>query len=281
MEDKRLIWVVFYGLSALGKTHWLGSVEEAFKQNSIFCQVVSSDDCSKKIIDGLLAKNPALSRQQAFDQSRKQAAKLFEASVGKAVAALKSGNNVIVLDKVMNSDKFLAGINKCFGVSCTSRLVAVVPKSEGPFYFSKSFVPFSFLLIANVCHRIVSRKTHQTIDGSDEKKLFLGLSFVKLYNNVKSFAEKQEAAGIDEFLEVSFHKEDPLAGEAIPADFLALLKSTLRQVRPFQGDEGVCADLAAYLQSESFKPVLAVLGFGETAQQEERVKEIIGMFHKM
>ena len=102
MESKKLVWVVFYGLSALGKSHWLSSVKEAMEKNSTLCQIVSSDDCSKKVMDSLMVSNPALSKSEAFEQSRKASIKLFEDSIRLAVGSLKDGNNVIVLDKVMN-----------------------------------------------------------------------------------------------------------------------------------------------------------------------------------
>ena len=114
---------------------------------------------------------------------------------------MKNGKNIIVLDKVMNGGKFLQGLNKTFKPNCPSRLLAIIPKDSAPFQYSyHGVVPFSQSLIINVCDRIISRDSHQTVSGSDSKKLFLALSFVKLYNGMKSLEEKKAEGSIDEFV---------------------------------------------------------------------------------
>ena len=101
----------------------------------------------------------------------------------------------------MNGGKFLQGINKTFKPNCPTRLVAIIPKDSGLYQYSyHGVVPFSQSLIINVCDRIINRDTHQTVSGSDCKKLFLGLSFVKLYNGMKSLEEKKAEGSIDTFV---------------------------------------------------------------------------------
>ena len=279
-SDRKLIWVVFYGLSALGKTHFLNEFAEECKHRGIHCQIVSSDDCSKKIIDGIKQKNPTISDDAAFEQSRKPAIKLFETTIEKSISSMKKGNNIIVLDKVMNGGKFLQTLNKTFNPGCSTKLVAIIPKSEEPFQYSNySTVPFSLPLIINVCHRIVKRSDHQTVTGSDSKKLFLALSFVKLYNNMKHLSEKKEEGGIDEFVELSFHKEDPQSASNLPGNLVNLFKSTIKSIKPFQGSDEVCTELADYMKTAVYnEDVAGVIGFGDVAQQKQQLDHVLSLF---
>ena len=283
MEDKsekKLIWVVFYGLSALGKTFFLKQFEALCAEEKIHCQIVSSDDCSKAVIDKLMAKNKNLTHDEAFDASRKETIKLFEDTIDGAVNKMEPGRNIIVLDKVMNGGKFLQNLNKTFRPSCSTRLLALIPQ-EGKFQYSyHGVVPFNQGLIINVLHRILSREEHQTVTGSDAKKAFLALSFVKLYNGNSSLTEKKEEGRIDDFVEISF--APPFTDDkeqTVPGDFTALLKKTLKDIKPFQGDPEVCAEIAAYVKREEFKTEFKeVLGFGDAEQQKTQIKAIFKKF---
>lgn len=210
MEDKsekKLIWVVFYGVSALGKTYFLKFFESICKDENVFCQIVSSDDSSKIAIDKAMAKNKAMTREEAFESTKKESIKIFEDAIDKAVKHLKNGNNVIVLDKVMNGGRFLQNINKTFKPCCATKLVALIP-THGEFHYTNhGVVPFSQGLIINVLYRILNREDHQTVSGTDSKKAFLAISFIKLYHGLSSLTEKKDEGHIDEFVEISFAPE--------------------------------------------------------------------------
>lgn len=278
-EEKKLIWVVFYGLSALGKTFFLNHFLKSCEEKKVNCQIVSSDDCSKKIIDDLKAKDPSLSDDAAFEKSRKGAIKLFEDSIQKEVNSLKNGCNIIVLDKVMNGGRFLKNLDKTFNPKCSTKLVALIPECPEPFNYSPhGVVPFSESLIINVIFRILNREEHQTVSGSDEKKLSLGLSFVKLYNNLKSLTEKKDEGGIDQFFEISFHQESADTKKQIPEELSNLLKETLKKLKPFD-DPSPCKELAEFVRAK--KTLEGVLTWGNEAQQTEQIGQIISLFDSM
>ena len=280
---KQLVWVVFYGLSALGKTYFLNLFKETSEANAVNIGIVSSDDCSLEVITKYKARNPGVSTSEAMKKCRKDTIKLFESKISKLVDQLKPGKNIIVLDKVMNGGKFLQDINKTFTVKCPTKLVAIIPWTPSAFQYSyHGMVPFSEPLILNVCHRILSRAEHQTVEGSASKKLWIGLSFVKLYNGLKSLTEKQAEGGIEQFVDISFHQESEETLKSIPPKFTELIKKTLKELRAFQGEETVCNELASYLQEpetqEALKPLLA---FGDAAQQKTKILEIIKIFETL
>lgn|SRR3990167_1289176 len=279
-EPKQLIWVVFYGLSALGKTYFLNLFKETCVAEGVNIAIVSSDDCSEKVIKAFKEKNPETKGEDILNKCRKDINKLFENTIAGHVGKMKPGRNIIVLDKVMNGGKFLQDINKTFLVKVPTKLVAIIPWTPSSFQYSfHGTVPFSESLILNVCHRIMVRDTHQTVEGSGSKKLWIALSFVKLYNGLKSLTEKQAEGGIEKFVDISFHQETEHTIKEIPPKFTELVKKTLKELKSFQGDEQVCQELANYLEDpatqQSLKPALA---FGDAAQQKAKVLEIIGFF---
>lgn len=276
-QEKKLIWVVFYGVSALGKTYFLKNFSEVCDAEKVCCQIISSDDCAKEAMDEEIKKNPSLTQTEAFEKTKKLHIKVFEEHNHKAVENMKPGNNIIVLDKVMNGGKFLKDINKTFKPKCPTRLVALIPWSPHAFNYSHyGVVPMSEILVANVCQRILTRDTHQTVDGTDLKKLFLALSFVKLYNGLKSFEEKKEEGNIEQFYSISFHQEKPEMLSLIPPKFLESLKKTLKELKPFQGEETVCNELLAIMKEPTFeKEIEPILSFGDAEQQKTQIKSII------
>ena len=279
----KLIWTVFYGLSALGKTYFLDSFKAECTSAGVKCVIVSSDDCSKIVMDKMMAKDSSLTQNQAFDKSRKEAGKLFEDTIAKAVRDMKSGNNIIVLDKVMNGGKFLKGLDSTFKPGCPTKLVALIPKTDKFQYSYHGVVPFSQSLIVNVLHRIINRADHQTVDGTDGKKAFLALSFVKLYNGMKSVTEKKQEGGIDEFFDISFSTdESPEKEKTIPTQFTELLKKTLKEIKAFQSNPEDCADLAEYVKRPEFvTDMKEVLGFGNSDQQKTQINKIIALFNSL
>lgn len=161
--------------------------------------------------------------------------------------------------------------------------MALIPKSTPPFNYSNhGVVPFSGVLIANVLQRMLTRDSHQTVDGSGLKKLFLALSFVKLYNNIAHLSEKKEEGGIQKFFEISFHNDSPELDGLVPKYFIDELKKTLRELKAFQSEETVCSDLLAVMESDKFKEdIKPVLGYGDLEQQKTQIKAIMGIFNEL
>ena len=282
-QEKKLIWVVFYGVSALGKTYFLKNFSEVCDAEKVCCQIISSDDCAKEAMDDEIKKNPLLTQTEAFEKTKKFHIKVFEEHIHKAVENMKPGNNIIVLDKVMNGGKFLKDINKTFKPKCPTRLVALIPWSPHAFNYSESgLVPFSDLLLINICYRILKRTHHQTVEGPDAKKLKIALSFVKLYDDLIHPSHKQGEEVVEKFYEIPFHEEKGEGGKLLPTRLVEVLKRTLSELKAFQEDNSVCQELVDVLNDAEIKKLAEpLLYYGPDEQQIAVVKKLIASSKEM
>ena len=263
MEDKsekKLIWLVFYALAAMGKNEFLGRLMEECKKADINCEIISSDVAQKKAADAVRARDPDMNFEEAKAESKQEAQEMFNQMAIQAVKNIKPGRNIIVIEKVSNGVGYLKNINKYNKVPfyVKTKLVAVIPKEEGCFeYHSESYVvPFSQGLIANSLYRSIERGDHVTMKGSNLKKIFIALSFVKSYDGLRSLKEKKkDVPNISNFLEISFIP--PFSAEKeklIPKEFTHLLKKSLRNMeKAFNGDMDICTELADYVSRPEFE----------------------------
>ena len=285
MEDKsekKLIWVVFYALAAMGKNEFIGRLMEESLKEGINCAVISTDVSQKKAFDQLKLNDPEITFEEARHGSRQLAQKLFNDMVQDAVNKMKPGRNIIVIEKANNGASFLKNLNKYFHPPCRTKLVAIIPKDEGCFeYFSSSkVVPFSQGLIANSLFRSIDRGDHLTMKGSNLKKIFVALSFVKSYDGLRSLREKKKEVNNIEFFEVSFIPPfDEEKEKLIPKEFTQLLKKSLRDMeKAFDGDIDICNGLADYVSREDFvKDFGDIIGLVSEVQFPQ-IKEFFKLF---
>ena len=190
--------IVFYGLSCIGKTHYSEIFKKICEERGIAFSTVSSDESSRQAMDAFLKKKPDATEDDAFSSTKKQAVNIFNKGIKAVVNTLKDGPALLFLDKVMHGGRFLGGFKKSFPSETHEiRMVAVYPWSDFRFKIApNTSVPFNASLILNVAHRMVSREAHDTVSGSATKKIFLALSFVLLYKNVRNI-EKIKARDCD------------------------------------------------------------------------------------
>lgn len=66
-------------------------------------------------------------------------------------------------------------------------------------------IPFSSLLLLNLCYRSLNRGKHETMNYSDEKTLQIVLSFTLLYQNVDNFVKTfKKEANYSKMIQVPF-----------------------------------------------------------------------------
>ena len=279
--------MVFYGLAAMGKNEFIGRFMEECLKEGINCAVISSDVSQKKAIDKEKERNPDIDHQEAMNNSRKMAMHFFNEMVKEAVDTMKSGRNIIIIEKANNSPAFLANLNKYFKPMCRTKLVAIIPKEEGVFEYhpgNKYVVPFSQGLIANSLYRSIQRGDHTTMQGNSLKKIFLSLSFIKMYDGLRSVKEKKKERIVDEFFEISFIPPFNSDKEKIiPKEFTLLLKKSLRDMpEPFKGDMDICKTLADYVSQEDFEKDFGdIIGLAINEEQYAQIKEFFKIFSNM
>lgn len=259
--------IVFYGLSCIGKTHFSEFFNKICTERGIQFYSVSSDESSRQAMDAYLKANPQHDEETAFTKSKKQGITIFNNNIKKVIKELESGPALLFLDKVMHGGRFLKGFKKSFPSSTHEiRMIAVYPWTDSRFIVNKGFnVPFSASLILNVCHRMLNRDAHETVSGSIKKKLFLALSFVMLYKNIRSIEKlKSKDCDYHSFHTLNFgvgvppfttsnHKSDE-----IPVRWLHILRQTLSGIVPFREGEENCQEMAEMLVNdcEDLKPFI-------------------------
>ena len=232
-------------------------------------------------MDKVKEKSPNLPPEEIFQIARPDGIKIWEEKIKQACSnKLKSGYNLIILDKVMNSKKFLTSFFRKYPCkNFKKKLYAIFPEDTGYFTFgNKKTVPFSASLILNICHRIIFRNDHDTVVGPPENRLFLALSFILLYKNVKDILKaKVKDAKFDKCYRVSFHQE--IEGAEIPEEFLDSLSQAMCGIKPFSFGEQKCKELAKmFLDKEKVDKLKPIINFAKSEDQLNSAKAIVSTF---
>lgn len=285
LENNEIIFMIFYGLTCLGKTHMSAKIEKLCQDSGIHFSKVTSDKCYQTTMNELAQEHPDWDHQKLYEKSRKKAQILFETTLMDLVKQAQPGKNFIFLDKVRHSDKFLKKMKKKYKKQgFRSKIVAVYPECESftQFGTKKKNVPFSLSLILNICDRIIKRKNHETVTGDPVSKVFIAMSFVLLYKNVKSIpAVKKNDADFYSFFGMPF-VEDVDENE-YPEHVVECLKNTLNSMSPFHKGKKNCEEICEVLGDEELNKDLeerGLLSWPAWEKQERVIKDILECFGK-
>jgi len=277
-QNPEIIFVVFYGLSNLGKTTLLTLIEKEAPVD-IISHIVSADLCLENVIRKWISINPEKHKvEDGYSKCKKTANELFDATLKKTILRATSGRHLIILDKVINP-KYVKSMSNEYNIpkSTKTRYIAICPlcsENKGRFYFTNTkFIPFSVGLILNICHRMITRENHPTMKIKDSsERLSAVLSFPLLYTGVKDIkSEFSKHANFDKFIEVPFHR--PLDEDNIPPEIVEALKSALRN----PGIEELGSLSLLLEDEEEQKLYLPLLGYGDSEQQSLAVRQIFNL----
>ena len=281
IDENEVIVIVFYGVVALGKSHFLRSFKQYCEPRNINLTILSSDSCSKTIIDQIKEEKPNLSAEEYFQLSRPRSMKLWKNLIKDAFDSLKPGHNLIILDRVRNPPEFTKNIFENYPCpSYRKRLFAIIPEDTGKFFYGdKHFVPLSPSLIINVCHRILFRESHETIFGEPGHRIHLALSFVLLFEDVENIEQSMKELGpFEKFFQVSFHQE---MEKNIPSVFLEQLKRAMEETQPFQEVQPASEDLSKlFMDKEKITELEPILNFARNEDQKNAALKILDQFGK-
>lgn len=293
--SNQIMFVYFYGLVGLGKSTLIEMTEDICKNRNtelgeVFCQSVSSDLSQKAVVDKYESEHPKKSRDECIVECKSETNKIFENGIFEAISKVKPGFNIIFLDKNRLSNKLLFDLNKSKQIphSYKTQFIAILPKSSNFYTFgpSKKTVPFSASLILNLCLRVVLREGHATIkeDESTAHKVWLALSFVLLYKNIKSIqreCEKKLNGNLaPSFYQIPFCREIP--EDKLEPSMLTLLSRTLSEMTPFDPScipccEELGEELEAIALSTDAEKTLFI-NYERRDERERIVKSILGRF---
>ena len=98
---------------------------------------------------------------------------------------LAPGNNLFIVDDAKIDPTVLLKLSSTtLRPDYAINLIAVYPETKIWHISDSLLVPFSFQLIANLCHRVLARGQHGTMNYPGPKKIQIVLSFCLLYKGV-------------------------------------------------------------------------------------------------
>lgn len=279
-SKNEIFYIVFYGLSCIGKTYFFDYFQKKCLENSINSIIVSSDECADRAIKIYQEKNPDASYDEAFQKTRKLTNKIFDEEILNFTKNLNPGKTMILLDKVMHGKRFLSSIQKNFPTPTHEvKIFALYPQDYEQFKISQRLsIPFSASLILNLCHRTISREDHLTVSGTEIDKIHLTLSFCLLYRNIQNMENaKRRDATFESFHEVSFHPF--VEEEKLPEEYVEVLRNVMKKIKAFNDGKEDCQEIVDILKDEEkFSELEEFLGFGDAEQWDKVISKIFDTY---
>ena len=279
-----IVYAHFYGVSCLGKSNFVDRlVGRCQELGDIAQNVISSDVEMAKLINPYMAENPEISANDAIKKFREQVNANLFAGIHSAAQNAKKGKNLIILDKAKSMKKLFSQLPELVQKEgFESRIVALYPQSSEFLKIDQNdFVPFSASLVINICDRVIKRQGHLTLNGENHYRVYIVLSFILLYKNIKSIPGHFSGdTDYYAFIGIPFDEEKPL--EAIPAELVEKLRKCFLGIRPFQSyDLEVCDDFCRLLTDSEFNRKLVddgVISWPPVDGIGEKIEELLSVF---
>lgn len=216
-QTKNLVVLVPISIPGSGKSFLVETLRGIIEKKGMKFSVVSSDSIRKEVTDNLKKRNPKTTEEKAFQNSSKDAARIYEETVRRIVRATekaKEKTHVVFLDKNHPPNGIQKAVNTVKSEcprNCRLFLHALVPKCEIPFSNCKRkvFYPFSLEFLLTCLHRIQNRTNHQNLQGKTTKTLNVGLMFFNMFRNVELDISWLRSFGFDDCFAQLTCKESP------------------------------------------------------------------------
>jgi hypothetical protein len=202
-----VVIVAFYGVSCMGKSELVSYVREKARHDEIAVNDVSKDTIARPLLDAYQKANPSVPFQDIYMTIYSNIIEIFINEVMRALASLKPGRNIVIIDDAWADKDLMQRILKPeVAPEFEKKLICVYPKMSSHVLYPD--LPFSPQFILNLCHRVIGRKNHETMIYDDLKKVQIVLSFIKLYHGIQDIPSKfREETKFHEFFPVEFHQE--------------------------------------------------------------------------
>lgn len=276
-QEDKLIILVFYGVACLGKTTFTKMIKSYCKTHNIRINCISRDQIATPIIGKYKEDNPNVTDKEKiwFDNCGEITA-LFHEEILELIKSTKKGSNLLVIDDGRIDPNLLKSIsNSQLLPSHDVEIIAVYPKNSEKFEISEGrFVPFSKILMLNLCYRSLMREAHETMNYKDDKTLQIVLSFTMLYEGTEDFVTNfKNEATYSRMIQVPFITESEFKGNGreneIFEEFEILLKRAYLSIKaPFEylkeSDPTDLDNLALFLRNEEkMKELEGLLSYGQ------------------
>lgn len=203
-----ILVLAFYGVSCMGKSELVAYLRERSRVDKISLTDISKDAVAKPLMDAYHRENPDLPYKDIYMTIHDQIVAAFEEEVRTSMAKIETGRHIFILDDAWASTKLIDQIMKPTETNenVKKHLLYVYPKVSPDQRHQN--IPFSLQLISNLCFRVISRKSHETMVYDDIKKVQIVLSFILLYAGTLDIPAKfQSVSPKGEFVPIEFHQE--------------------------------------------------------------------------
>eukprot|EP00347_Sterkiella_histriomuscorum_P011394 403372627 len=202
---KIVIVVIPFGTTGSGKSTFKNYLEKyVVDQFGWRFESVSSDECRGKVMQNLMA-NKKLSREQAFDQSNKNALSMYNDQLGRILRKIDkspSKINIVYLDKnhpINGLPRAVEVVEQNTPKNVILKKVYLIPKISDPI----RRYPFSYNFLIQCFLRLMSRDDHETLDNSNPiETAQILLMFFHLYLHVKFDSHLLQQYRLDNYFKI-------------------------------------------------------------------------------
>ena len=190
-------------------------------------RTIKSDAIRGSLMDQQRLKDKKADQQKLLDLTQKKYKVAYEEELQKLVVGtvkLPQTKHLLFVDKNHPPDgleratllirEFAEKIK-----NLSLRFVLLVPRCETPVRAQKYDFPFSFTYLLNCIDRVLKRQNHETLEGDPIHLIQVLLMFFHMFKNQRLNAGHYLSKfGIDDFIEVKYHRETPESDSRISAN---------------------------------------------------------------
>lgn len=237
-DRKRLLVIYFSGVSCMGKSELLKRFEFKFVEKNIACHKVSLDKVAKVIMDRYKT-DQNYTGEEAFTLCMDKIFPAFHDKVVETLDSIGDSHGVLMVDDcTLDQSVFGRILDKAGALNLETKFFRLYPSKNAGFKIDHHIqLHLSFQCILNLCYRALNRAHHDTFNYTQEKKLQLVLSFVRVYENQEDFNCKDSAFTQNNhaLLDIEFHHEKDITDLSAEAEeIMNTLKACLLAIVPFE-----------------------------------------------
>ena len=203
-HKKRIFLILPLGIPGIGKTYLNQFFFNYSQKKGIGFQRIKSDEIRKKCMDAYLKQNSSLTYAEVFKNSAEEANKRFKDELLRKISTAKSFS-LIYCDKnfppkALDSTLYILKHELDSSIEIIS--IGLFPDSADYVLPNKKF-EISYGLLLSCIVRVLKRKNHPTLNGSESNKVGVVLS---MFNAYKNFSVKNEKR-LSKILKIKFSAE--------------------------------------------------------------------------
>lgn len=243
----KIYLVIPIGIPGIGKTYLQPILQKISKEKDLSFKTISSDKIRKNSMETYRKANNSASPRTAFKAVAKEAKDNFKSTMYSYLNSAKS-SQMIYLDKCFppRALKSLFALLSRAKYSAELVTIGIVPESKNfEVSINKSF-ELSYNLLLTCLSRVLSRKKHETLLGSESEKISVVLSMFNSFSNYSFSAENHFTHQV----KIPFANEESELGYDYLQERIKMILSGTDENDDFDGKD--FSDVAAMIKDIEF-----------------------------